>query len=403
MHLVAIVNGPGELGGWLLPAVEHLKARAPEMRITAVITPCQYASGRERDVAAASPAIDEVVTFASFVRRGWANRPARGQSTDTLVVHFGGDPFYSRVAGALSRAPVWRFGTSAAGRKWTERFLVPDDRIRTKLLRRGIAADRITVVGQIVVDSVLSGRSPSTHQEPGSVVGERVLLLPGSRLFELERMVPFFARVIDETLSRRPGTVFAMSLSPFVTRAQLRTLASAASCDIVESGPDLWLGTPRGYRCRVLEGGWQTAAGPEALAVTLPGTNTLQLAVLGAPMLVLLPLNWGERIPLDGLLGLLLPVVMPFGLVKRYLMRALTPWVRYIALPNILASERIVPEMRGVLQPPAVAEAVVALLADRERRAGMSARLRDVAGPPGAADRTAAAILGWRETAFRTV
>jgi lipid-A-disaccharide synthase len=399
---VAIVNGPGELCGWLLPAVEHLKARAPDMRITAVITPCQYASGRERDVAAASPAIDEVVTFASFVRRSWANRPARGQSADTLVVHFGGDPFYSRVAGALSRAPVWRFGTSAAGRRWTKRFLVPDDRIRTKLIRQGVAADRITVVGQIVVDSVLPAQSQPRHPEPGPVVGERVLLLPGSRLFELERMVPFFARVIDETLSRRPGTVFAMSLSSFVTRAQFRTHALAASCDVVESGPDLWLGTPRGYRCRVLEGGWHAAAGPEALAVTLPGTNTLQLAALGTPMLVLLPLNWGERIPLDGLLGLLLPVALPFGLVKRYLVRAMASRVRYLALPNILASERIVPEMRGVLQPPAVAEAVAALMADSERRAAMSARLRDVAGQPGAADRTAAAILGCHETAVRT-
>jgi hypothetical protein len=392
VHIVAVVNGPGELTGWMMPVVERLKVAAPETRITAVVVPCPHASGREREIARASRLIDEVLTVPTFVRRAWGNRHKRTRATDTLVMHFGGDPIYSRVVAALIGAPLWRYGTSASGKKWTERFLVPDDRIRRKLVRQGVAEDRISVVGQVVVDSALSAnrRNAGHRVEEAS---ERVLLMPGSRVFELECMVPFFARVVDATLSRSPNTAFAMSRSSFVTRAQFTALARADRCDVVETGSELWLVTPRGFRCRILESEWQSAVGPDGLAVTLPGTNTLQLAALGVPMIVLLPLNWGERIPFDGILGLLLPARLPFGLVKRYLTRVMNRWVHYVALPNIMASDRVVPEMRGVLDPRVVADAVLDLVADPDRRASMSSRLLEIAGPPGAAERAATAML----------
>ena len=67
--------------------------------------------------------------------------------------------------------------------------------------------------------------------------------------------------------------------------------------------------------------------------------------------------------------------------------------IDYVALPNILASEAVVPELRGVLEPGNVASTVVGLLDDPGRRAAMAARLRLVAGQPGSADRTATALL----------
>jgi len=395
LHLVAIVNGPGEVAGWMLPLVERLKARSPESRVTAVLTPCQYASGRERDVVAASPAVDDVLTFGGFVRQAWRNRRSLGaeRQPPTVVFHFGGDPFYAGMAAAMLRAPAWRYGTTCKGLMRTDRYLVPDDRTRAKLVRQGVDPGHIDVVGQLVIDSVppaamIAGRETSSPDREA-----RVVLMPGSRRFELAFMLPFYGRVLDALRARCPRAAFTMPIAPFVSRALFFDIAASARYAVEAADEGLRLVTPGGTPCRLAEGDPFDVLRWGDVAVTLPGTNTLQLAALGVPYVVLLPLNRGENIPLEGLAGWVLPSLRPFGLVRRRVTWWINRRIDYVALPNILADEAVVPELRGVLEPEAVADAVAALLADPARRAAMSARLRRIAGPPGAADRAVTVLL----------
>ena len=399
MHLVAIVNGPGEVAGWMLPLVERLKARSPESRVTAVLTPCQYASGRERDVVAASPAVDDVLTFGGFVRRAWRNRRHLGapHQPRTVVMHFGGDPFYAMIAAAMLRAPAWRYGTSCRGLMRTDRFLVPDDRTRVKLVQRGVDPGRVNVVGQLVVDSVPPAAANTVHETSSQDREEHIVLMPGSRRFELAFMLPFYERVLDALRARCPRATFTMPIAPFVSRNLFFDIAASARYAVDTGADGLWLVTPRGTSCRLVEGDPYAVLRAGDVAVTLPGTNTLQLAVLGVPYLVLLPLNRGENIPLEGLAGWVLPAFRPFGLFRRYVTWWINRRIDYVALPNILAGEAVVPELRGVLEPGAVADQVAELLADPARRAAMSARLRQIAGPPGAADRMVTALLETQE------
>ena len=71
------------------------------------------------------------------------------------------------------------------------------------------------------------------------------------------------------------------------------------------------------------------------LAVTIPGTNTLELGIAGVPSLVLLPLNKPEVIPLEGP-GHWLSLVPGVGTtLKRQAVRLAAP--RFpVALPNLL-------------------------------------------------------------------
>jgi lipid-A-disaccharide synthase len=395
LHLVAIVNGPGEVAGWMLPLVERLKARSPESRVTAVITPCQFASGREREVVAASPAVDEALTLGGFFRRYWRARARAGGPRDprTVVVHFGGDPFYAAVAATVLGVPAWRYGTSSRGLMRTDRYLVPDERTRAKLVARGVDPARINVVGQLVVDSVPLEAMNATRDTAPRVGREHVVLLPGSRRFELVFMLPFYMRVLDELRARRSGATCTMPIAPFVSKSLFDAIALSAGYRIHTREDGRWLETPGGTECRVIEGSPYPAILAADLAVTLPGTNTLQLAALGVPYVVLLPLNRGENIPLEGVAGWLLPSVRPFGLFRRYLTWWMNRGIDYVALPNILTSEPVVPELRGVLEPGSVAGAVAGLLDDPARRATMAARLRQIAGQPGSADRAATALL----------
>ena len=395
MHLVAIVNGPGEVAGWMLPVVERLKARSPRSQVTAVVAPCQFASGREREVVRDSPAVDETLTIGQFVRRYWRARTRRAAARDprTLVVHFGGDPIYAAAASALLGAPAWRFGTSSHGLMRVDRYLVPDSRTRAKLERRGVEPARIDVVGQVVVDSVPAQARTAARDCAARAGRERIVLMPGSRRFELAFMLPFFVPVLDELGRRRPGAACVMPIAPFVSPDLFHEIAVSAGYRFESRDDGARLVTPGGTSCRIVEGDPYSPLVAADLVVTLPGTNTLQLAAVGVPYVVLLPLNRGENIPLEGLAGWVLPSVRPFGLFRRYLTWWINRGIDFVALPNILVSEPVVPELRGVLDPLAVASAVVELLDDPARRAAMAARLREIAGPPGAADRAAAALL----------
>ncbi len=107
-------------------------------------------------------------------------------------------------------------------------------------------------------------------------------------------------------------------------------------------------------------------------AIAASGTATLELAIIGVPMVVC------YRLPLAELV------------LARLLVRT-----RYFALPNIIARTRIVPEL---LNPKVdeIAAAVATILQSEERRQEMRAALKglvDVIGPTGAMSKIARLIL----------
>jgi lipid-A-disaccharide synthase len=140
----------------------------------------------------------------------------------------------------------------------------------------------------------------------------------------------------------------------------------------------------RGERYEVMAG--------SRMVVTLPGTNTLQLAALGSPMLVLVPLNRVENAVVEGPINWLSTRWRVTRALKRRMLLRVNERLRFIALPNILAGEEIVPELRAMLQPSDVACELVRWLDDADRRRATSGRLRQLAGARGAAARLAAEL-----------
>jgi lipid A disaccharide synthetase len=54
---------------------------------------------------------------------------------------------------------------------------------------------------------------------------ERIVLMPGSRRFELAFMLPFYVQVLDEIRRRRPGATCVMPIAPFVSRDLFENIA----------------------------------------------------------------------------------------------------------------------------------------------------------------------------------
>ncbi len=178
-------------------------------------------------------------------------------------------------------------------------------------------------------------------------------LLPGSRSTEVRRHLPVFLEVLRRLQSEHPGTRGRLFASP-----HLPDSAYAAAAGKVEI---------------VREPGYGRRAALD-LALCSSGTATLENALLGVPMVVVYKMSW------------------PTYLVARALIQ-----VEHIAMANLLAGRRLVPEL---VQHDATADSVTAaaegLLADPDRHAAVRrdlAALRRVLGEPGAARRAAREVL----------
>jgi lipid-A-disaccharide synthase len=82
-------------------------------------------------------------------------------------------------------------------------------------------------------------------------------------------------------------------------------------------------------------------------ALTIPGTNTMQLAYLNIPFLMILPTHKSKILRLDGLIGLLLAVPIFGSLLKFISLRVLERLDRLYALPNKLLNTMLCPELVG--------------------------------------------------------
>ncbi len=183
-----------------------------------------------------------------------------------------------------------------------------------------------------------------------------VALLPGSRHNELARLVPVLAAAMPLIAAQVPGVQFVVARAPGRHDAEFVPLAAAAP------------GLP------IIAGRTDDVLAAADVVVTASGTATAQTALHERPMVVIYKLS-----PLTYALG------KPLVSIDTY------------AMPNLVAGERIVPELiQDDCTPAAVAAETVSFLRDGERWERTRARLAETRarlGPPGSAGRVAAAVL----------
>jgi lipid-A-disaccharide synthase len=179
-----------------------------------------------------------------------------------------------------------------------------------------------------------------------------IALLPGSRRREVEYHLPVMRDAAIQFNRKREVQFYCVR-------------ASTIDPSIIESG----LRNPI-IRIPVVESERYDAVHAADLVWTASGTATLETALLARPMIVMYRLSW-----------------LTYG-IARLLVR-----VEHVGMVNLIAGERLVPEL---IQSEVNAARLVAesetLLDDRVLRSaiiGKLAKLRERLGTPGAADRVA--------------
>ncbi|MPZ75733.1 MAG: lipid-A-disaccharide synthase [Deltaproteobacteria bacterium] len=179
-----------------------------------------------------------------------------------------------------------------------------------------------------------------------------IALLPGSRRKEIDYHLPIMVEAAVR-LNRIQQTQFFCVRASTVDRTALqKTLHGAA------------FGIP------IVEAGRYDAVNAADLVWTASGTATLETALLAKPMIVVYRVSW-----------------------MTYWLARLLVNVKYISIANIIAGERIVPELvQAELTPERLVRESRSILNDGEARQRMItnlAQLRGQLGSPGAAHRVA--------------
>jgi lipid-A-disaccharide synthase len=216
---------------------------------------------------------------------------------------------------------------------------------------RRVPTLRVEFVGHPMVER----NSKSKVQRPRSAESPMVVLLPGSRPDEVRRHLPVVTGAFELMRKEIPSVRGKIVLPT-------DTLVAVAKS----------FGLPSGL-------GIQTAGLADTLtqadlAITKSGTITMECAMFGVTAVVFYKTSW------------------PTYLIGKQIVN-----VPYLAMPNLLAGEKIFPEfVQHAATPENIARAALDLLRDETRRRTVKAALEKVVaslGGPGAAGRAADAIV----------
>lgn len=368
-----ILISAGETSGDRLGAglARALRARRPELRLVGMGGERMEAEGVERVQDASEVAvvgIVEVLAHLPALRRAM-DRLRRALDGADLLVPIDYPDFNLRLAKDAGRAGVpvvyfvspqvwaWRKGRVKRIRRLVRRMLVLFPFERAFYDDAGVP---VTFVGHPAVDLQPEPPDREAWFRAAGLDPARpaVALLPGSRRGEIGRLLPVLFAAAERLRARRPELQFVLPVAPGLDRAWLDALVAAQPFRDVALQRD----------------GFAGALAHCAAGAVASGTASLESALAGLPIVVVYRIA-----PLSYLLGRMLVDL------------------EHVALPNLVAGRRLVPELiQGDCTPERVAAEVARYLDDPERaaevRRGLAA-VRERLGEPGVFDRAAEAVL----------
>jgi lipid-A-disaccharide synthase len=179
-------------------------------------------------------------------------------------------------------------------------------------------------------------------------------------------MLPLYEKMIKAIRSQALSVQTLLIISPFMSMEEIEKHPSHNSFDVFAPFDSI------------------SAAD---LIITIPGTNTAQIATAGLPMLVVFPLDQPDRVPLEGFLHYVTLVPVLGWMVKRLVFYAVDKTTKFFALPNMKAGREVVPEIRGRIDPEAAARKILDLLSDQGRLKKMAHELEQIMPRPNASEK----------------
>jgi hypothetical protein len=335
-NVLFVCNGPGEIHSLLRPLAQAFREALPQVRMTLLLSPSQFASGYEIQMAKSLGDLDEILDVSQFWL--WLRRPklAKAYFKGTGVVFaIAGELWHTRL---INRALHWPQFAYLESPQWGGGF--------KKVFRSR-------------EENLMADLPQSTDAQYQKALAQQHLgFYVGSREAFMKHLVPFYELVILNLKQRSPALQTAFWVPEHLQKIFQKDFPQAR---MLQSPDEV------------------------AMMVTIVGTNTAVLSAKRIPMLVWLPLNWLDVIPLGGVLQWL-------GLKPLMIALSLRFSKRSKALPNILSGQVIVPEIVAKLTPVQLADQIWTHWQNPAALANMRGALVNILGNPGVAKRIVAAL-----------
>jgi lipid A disaccharide synthetase len=270
-------------------------------------------------------------------------------------------------------------------RDFTHIFAVSEDVVE-RLRARAVPASKVSMSGDPRSDAVAAGTGSSDGRGQVREDSPVVSFLPGSRDRFFSALVPYFVEIAAALAAAGVRTAPQVIVSEFLSP---RVVQDAREM-VTRRWPHL------GIRW-ITHDPWAVMRGSD-LIVTIPGTNTLELAMLAVPFVVVVDEDLLQYAPLEGALEWLARAPVVGTRLRRLMLRQAIRRIRFVALPNARAGRMVVPEWVGRWTREDLAKRVAELLADPARLRAIRTDLQGLGLlRPGASDRiveTALALAG---------
>lgn len=270
----------------------------------------------------------------------WAGRAARSMGVPVL--------YY-----ISPQVWAWRKGRISQIQRLVEKIMV------ILPFEASLYGDKGVFVGHPLLDVVRASLPQSEVRERFGIGKDSrvVALLPGSRKNEVRQLLPVLAEAAHLISRQIPNVEYLIPVALTVPEEEIKAVIRDARVPIHPVWDHIY-----------------DAIALSDFAVVASGTATLEMAILGVPMVIVYKVS-----------------KITYLLAKR-LVR-----VPHIGLINMVAGERVVPELiQDEATSARVAQEAVRFLQDRKRSEQVSARLSDAVsrlGDPGASDRAAQVVL----------
>lgn len=393
MEVVLVTNGPGELYTWTQPVLRALREADKDIKITISLVPDQFTSGNETAIAQSFEA-DAVTTpkeFLSYMTTG--RKPDALGSDKGVVIGVGGSIQMSLQLAKRLNYPAYRYSFNPDWNHNLRKLFVHDERTFRRARLLGAPKERLELVGNLVADAV---QQSTLLDNPGK---PHILLLAGTRDAFSVVLIPFIIALADALGKTLPEAKFAWPVSRLLKPETIEAGIAGVEKHILggmagrREGDTIY--TPSGSSIAMIsEAERYTHIRSADIAVTIPGTNTLELGIAGVPSVVMLPLNKPEVIPLEGIgqwLGLI-PGVGTF--IKRRAVKLFVEGLKLpVSLPNRFSGEDLMLEIKGTLSVEQIAEAMLSLLNNSSDLVHRRERLLATMPQPGAARKLVQSVL----------
>lgn len=329
-------NSPGELSSWVTSICKTCEEAYPNTEITIFLTPCQYATGQEKQRAEALPLVKKTYGPKETIKHLFSWPIRKKLDSKGAVLFLGGDPMYSRLLGLKYGLPIYGYSEKSyqLGYMFKKTFLAKE-------------------IGNLMADSIT--KHPTSKAEILKRLNlpdlEYHLFFTGSRPKQFGPYFPIICNTIHYLKTVVPNFNPIINISSFITDEQLNKAKASTNTEGI-----LFFREPSLEMMRISK--W---------LITIPGTNNAEAAYLRLPMIIIIPLNYPELLIFDGILGLLSYIPLLGAKILEGIVAILKTRKGFYALPNRMTQKHIVPELIDTFTPEQLGDALSVYLNSPEK------------------------------------